>query len=176
MNNQLRKIINTAKNVLRSNTTNMTFGIIEDGITVDALSVNQELINGSNQKFQQYVEFVQVVSGFSLGSIVLFEYPVIKDYQNLLDFQPDWETNWLCVGKIMSEPLGINKMDGNVYWFSEIPYSDEGLCLGTFNEFLEEYVFGNKYSEIIPWVDEDDWYQFIIKHGLIFEGENNDNE
>ncbi|OPH46702.1 hypothetical protein BC351_14550 [Paenibacillus ferrarius] len=64
MNNELRKIINTAKNVLRSNTTNMTFGIIEDGITENALSIHQELINYSNQKIQQYVEFVQIVSGF----------------------------------------------------------------------------------------------------------------
>lgn len=174
MKNELKKIINAAKDLLRSNTTNMTFGIIEDGITEDVLSINQELINCSNQKTRQYVEFVQEVSGLSLGSIVLFDYQEIKNHQSLLGFLSDWEINWLCVGKIMSEPIGINKQDGKVYWFSEIPYSDEGLCLGTLNEFLEEYVFGRKYSEIIPWIDEDDWYQFMVEHDLIFEGENNE--
>ncbi|OPH46703.1 hypothetical protein BC351_14555 [Paenibacillus ferrarius] len=104
----------------------------------------------------------------------MLEYQENKDYQNLLDFLPDWETNWLCVGKIMSEPLGINKQDGNVYWFSEIPYSNEGICLGTLDKFLGNYVFGRKYYEIVPWIDEDDWYQFMIMHGLVFEGENNE--
>ncbi|GAA0135336.1 hypothetical protein YSY43_21760 [Paenibacillus sp. YSY-4.3] len=122
----------------------MSFGIIEDGITEDMLSLNDDLLN--SKRVGQYVDFVKEVSGFSLGSIVLFDFLKIRDFQNLLEFLPNWETEWLCIGKIMAEPLGINMKDGKVYWFSEIPYSDEGINLGSFFDFLKEYVFGYKYS------------------------------
>ncbi|MCG7316155.1 hypothetical protein [Brevibacillus laterosporus] len=140
---------------------------MKDGITEDGFNNNQKLIGDSYQKIEQYMEFVKEASDFSLGSIVLFEYQEIKDFQNLLDFLPDWQENWLCIGKIMSEPIGINKQDGNVYWFLEIPYDDKGLYFGSFDVFLEKVVFGQNYSEIIPGVDEDDWYQFMIKLGLV---------
>ncbi|WP_094701231.1 hypothetical protein [Brevibacillus laterosporus] len=167
MNNELSKVIKIIKNELKSKNSNISFGIIEDGITEDVFNNNQELIGDSYQKIEQYMEFVKEASGFSLGSIVLFEYQEIKEFQNLLDFLPDWQENWLCLGKIMSEPIGINKQDGNVYWFSEIPYDDKGLCFGSFDVFLEKFVFGQNYSEIIPGVDDDDWYQFMIKLGLV---------
>ncbi|KOP64761.1 hypothetical protein AMS62_05440 [Bacillus sp. FJAT-18019] len=170
MNNDFVNKVLQAKKLLRANSSNLSFGTIEDGITKDMLSLNEGLFK-INGKLGQYVDFVKEVSGFSLGSIVLFNFSRIKEFQNLLDFLPEWESKWLCIGKIMSEPIGINKEDGNVYWFSEIPYSDEGMNLGSFNSFLKEYVFGHKYSDFIPWADEDEWYQFMVKNKLIYEGD-----
>jgi len=173
MNVEFIKKISLAKNLLREDSSSLTFGIIEDGITEDMLSQNKELFTDSDKKIGQYIDFMKEVSGFSLGSIVLFDFCHIRDFQYLLDFIPDWKSKWLCIGKIMSEPIGINKEDGNVYWFSEIPYNDEGMNLGEFIPFMEKYVFGHKYSEIIPWVDEDEWYQFMIRNRLIYEGDIN---
>ncbi|MFB5764123.1 hypothetical protein [Paenibacillus medicaginis] len=169
----IKKILQ-AKNLLKASSSNLTFGIIEDGIAEDVLSLNRELFVNSDKRVGQYTDFVKEVSGFSLGSIVLFDFSRIREFQNLLEFLPEWETKWLCIGKIMSEPIGINKEDGNVYWFSEIPYNDEGMDLGSFNNFLKEYIFGYKYSEIVPWVDEDEWYQFMKKNKLIYEGDANE--
>lgn len=104
---------------MREDSSSLTFGIIED-----MLSQNKELFTDSDKKIGQYIDFMKEVSGFSLGSIVLFNFCHIRDFQYLLNFIPDWKSKWLCIGKIMSEPIGINKEDGNVYWFSEIPYND----------------------------------------------------
>ncbi|RNB51437.1 hypothetical protein EDM57_22405 [Brevibacillus gelatini] len=174
MDSDLIKKVLQVKKLLRESPSSLSFGIIEDGLNDDLISQNKKLFIDSNEKVYEYVDFIKDVSGFSLGSIVLFDFPRIHEFQNLLDFLPDWEKNWLCIGKIMSEPMGINKNDGSVNWFSEIPYDDEGMNLGTFNNFMKEYVFGEKYSEIVPWVDEDEWYQFMIKNKLITKGDSDE--
>lgn len=33
--------------------------------------------------------------------------------------------------------------------------------ISKFNEFIIDYVFGEKYCMIVPNVNEDQWYQFI---------------
>lgn len=168
MNTELMQNIFRAKHLLEANPTNMSFGIIGEGTDEDELQRNETLFASAGKQLAEYTDFVKKVSYFSLGSIVLFEFTRIRNFQNLLNFLPEWETQWLCIGKIMAEPIGINREDGRVYWFSEIPYNDEGTDLGSFPQFLKTYVFGPKYAEVIPGPDEDEWVQFMIKNELIW--------
>lgn len=168
MNSEFMQNILRAKHLLETNPSNMSYGMIEGGVTEEVLRLNEGLLTPLGEQLAEYIDFIREVSGFSLGSIVLFDFTRIPNFQNLLDFLPRRETEWFCIGKIMSEPIGINRKDGRVYWFSEIPYSNEGIDLGSFSQFLEMYVFGLKYAEIIPGADEDEWVQFMIKNKLIW--------
>jgi hypothetical protein len=165
MDDDMRQVMEKAKNALREKSSNMTFGIIEDRVTNEELRTNDDWIEDSLPTLQGYLAFIMVYSGASLGSILLYRFNELKRFRNSLDFLPNWEEEWLCIGKIMSEPIGLNKRNGNVYWFSEIPFEDEGICLGQFDDFLKNVVFGEKYAEIVPWIDEDEWYQFQIVGG-----------
>lgn len=163
----LKDILETSKNALRAKNSNSTFGSIKDGISEEEKNINKSWLDESPQTLKSYVEFIKEYSGISLGGIVLYRFHRLQQFQNLLDFLPNSKDEWICIGTILDDPIGLNKKDGKVYWFSEIPYSDEGICLGTFDEFLKEYAFGKKYAEIIPWIDDDEWYQFMIKLGLV---------
>ena len=98
------------------------------------------------------------------GSIDIFGADIIQDYQFMVNNIPGGNDKWLYIGQILYEPVVINKIDSKVYRFfrgnEDINTAD---CLGLFDEFLLNYVFGDKYAEIVPDAEDDEWYRFLKK-------------
>ncbi len=38
--------------------------------------------------------------------------------------------------------------------------------LGPLDTFLEDFVFGPRYAEIVPDADQEEWFQLLVKLGL----------
>ena len=63
----------------------------------------------------------------------------------------------------------LNKTDTKVYRFYQGFEDDiEPDCFGDFDDFLLEYVFGDKYAKIIPKAYEDEWYRLLKKLNLFW--------
>ncbi|MHA7963893.1 hypothetical protein ACX93W_07095 [Paenibacillus sp. CAU 1782] len=154
--------IQAARRVIEQDENDNFLLVIKPPASQEALPDLQSI----RETLRSYMEYIKVANGLSLGGIVLFPFQELKELQSLLNFLPKWEEDWFLIGKIMSEPVGIQLSDGGVYWFSEIPFDDQGVYLGSFASFLSQYVFGEKYKKLAPWYEEEEWHDVLIKIGL----------
>lgn len=158
----LKETIQTARGILEQDERYTLLLDIKHPVSEGTLPDKESI----RETLRSYMDFIEVANGFSLGPIVLFRYEELREMQNFLDFLPQWKEDWFFIGKILSEPVGIQLSDGGVYWFSEIPYDDHGVCLGQFPDFLRRYVFGEKFKELFHWYNEEGWHDVLIAMGL----------
>ncbi|MHC1748057.1 MAG: hypothetical protein AB9856_06665 [Cellulosilyticaceae bacterium] len=109
----------------------------------------------------EYQDFIKFCNGARCGSIDLWGLEDIPKNQFYIGQYTDI---WICIGQILYEPIVINKKNGNVYLFdtsnSCVEYNKK---FGSFNNFLNKFVLGNQYNEIIPDIKSDEWYIFLKK-------------
>ena len=72
------------------------------------------------------------------------------------------------IPKSYSEFLNVcngGRFGGIDLWSNELILDNEieGKCFGNLDTFLNDYVFGKKYAEIIPDAEEEEWYIFLNK-------------
>lgn len=68
----------------------------------------------------------------------------------------------------MYEPLVVKLDTEDIYLFYQGYENEiEVKCFGNLDTFLNDYVFGKKYAEIIPDAEEEEWYIFLDKLNLI---------
>lgn len=144
---------------IEDNLDTIVFAKISCGIKENELLGTSELLD--NSKLTEYIDFLKESRDSAFGEVVLFSYSELQEYQYYIDELPDKYSDLICIGKILSDPIMISKKDGKVYWISGYPYLLNKKCLGNFNRFMMIYVFGRRYSQIIPWADEDEWYKFL---------------
>ncbi|MBE6842549.1 MAG: hypothetical protein E7510_06920 [Ruminococcus sp.] len=156
MNDKLKTVIKTIRLELNNDPDGIIIGKIRNG--------NTEQSDNSNPKIQSYFDFLKECNGVRCGSIDIFGADIIQDYQFMVNNIPGGNDKWLYIGQILYEPVVINKIDSKVYRFfrgnEDINTAD---CLGLFDEFLLNYVFGDKYAEIVPDAEDDEWYRFLKK-------------
>ena len=160
MNDKLKCIIQTIKLELSKEPLAIVIGKLGNGS-------RNEVLNG-NLVIQPYYEFLRECNGARCGSIDLWSSEMLLKNQYRVTEIPGGEHNWICIGQILYEPTVINKMDGKVYRFYQGHETDMAAdCFGIIDEFLMRYVFGNKYAEIIPDADDEEWYQFLKRINLV---------
>lgn len=160
MNGKLKWIIETVKLELRKEPSAIVIGKLGDR--------NKNEILNDNLKIQSYYEFLREYNGARFGSIDLWSSELLLKNQYRVTEIPGGEDNWTCIGQILYEPTVINKKDGKVYRFYQGHETDmQADCFGVFDEFLLRYVFGEKYAEIIPDAEEEEWYQFLKRINLV---------
>ncbi|MDG0872237.1 hypothetical protein FLT15_24985 [Paenibacillus thiaminolyticus] len=161
MNETLKKIIEKTRIALESDPDGPVIGKIRSGKEVDF-----EKIKGP----KDYYDFLGISNGARCGAIDVFPFETMSGSQSLLEFienPEDAKEQWIYIGQTLYEPLLINELDGLVYQFYEGPPLEKGECYGTFDCFLLNYVFGKKYSEVIPDADNDDWFQLLKKLQIV---------
>lgn len=160
MNDKLKEIIQLVKSELKKEPSSIVIGKLGDGIT-------NEVAN-DNSNIQVYYEFLKECNGAQCGSIDFWNFEILIKNQYRVSEIPSGEDNWICIEQILYEPIVISKMDGKVYRFYQGHEIDiQADCFGSFDEFLMRYVFGNRYAEIIPDADKEEWYQFLKKINLV---------
>lgn len=112
-----------------------------------------------NPNLKEFKDFIKFSNGARYGSIDLWSIEDLPKKQFYI--QEDIDT-LLCIGQILYEPIVISKKDGNLFLFDTINNSiDYDKNFGSFNNFLDRFVLGDKYGEIIPEVESDEWYLFL---------------
>ncbi|MFB0843009.1 hypothetical protein [Paenibacillus oleatilyticus] len=114
---------------------------------------------------QTYHEFLNEYSSLRCGSVIFFGRKELPDYQFPVADMPGGFEEWVCIGKIEPYPLYINKQDGRICCLTGDPGTEMKIRhYGEFQEFMESYVFGEKYVEI---GGRDDWYDLMKQRGLL---------
>ena len=167
MDNTLRDIIKKIRKVFKEDPDSTVIGKLTEGITNEEIRKNDNVITYNDTLFKEYYEFLNTSEESAFGAIVFFGYNELSKYQFYVEDIPRGFSQWVCIGKIMSDPIMLSKRNGEVYCFSGHPFEVIEKGFGNFDYFLFNYVFGEKYSEIIPGTDEDGWYQLLIRQGIV---------
>ena len=153
MDNDLLKIISVAREKLKETPHSMLFGDLPNG---------EDKISNNNDIFPAYYEFLKVCNGARCGDIDLWSNNDLPDTQFYIEELDGGRDIWLCIGQILYEPLIFNCMDEKVYFFRKDELDSAPIFIfDSFYDFFKNYVFGQKYKEIIPDVDNDSWYDFL---------------
>jgi len=116
-------------------------------------------------KLGEYYNLLRLTNGARCGDIDLWSYSELEKNQFVLSNIQDEKESWLSIGQILYEPLIINRFNGNVYKY--IVDEDSMICFGKFNFFLKNSVLGSGYCNIIRNSENDDWFLFLKKNGII---------
>lgn len=154
MNTILLQTFKLVKNELDKNPASVIFAQLKPGIKID----EEEAI----KKNDAYSEFLKVTDGARFGAIDFWSYDDLKRNQFVLHERQNSNGTLLSVGQILYQPLILDSADQSVYTFKQ----DDDLAIpltfiGDFDDFLSTYVFGEKYQEIIPDYNGDEWILFL---------------
>ena len=160
MNTILLQTFNLVKNELDKNPASIVFAQLKPGIKID----EEEAI----EKIGAYSEFLEVTDGARFGGIDFWNYDVLTRNQFMLHERQNSKDSLLSIGQILYEPLVLDIADQSVYTFKQDDDSAIPMTfIGGFDDFLSQYVFGEKYQEIIPDYDSDEWILFLKKLKVI---------
>lgn len=128
-----------------------------------------EGINSDNKLIPQfYRDFLSVCNGGRYGSIDLWSNELILDNQYRVTELDGSNENWFCIGQVLYEPLVVKLDTEDIYLFYQGYENEiECRCFENFDIFLDNYVFGKKYAEIIPDAEDEEWYIFLNKLNYI---------
>lgn len=155
MRKTIQEKITLMKNVLEEDPFNLVIGEIQERIASDAD------FNFKDGQLRDYYNFLRQYASMRCGSIIIFGQNELTDFQFPVAEMPGGFEEWICIGKIDPYPLFINKKNGMIYCLFEDSKikSYEG-----WNDFLENYVFGERYTEIIG---KDEWYELLKEQQII---------
>lgn len=71
---------------------------------------------------------------------------------------PGGSEAWLIIGQILYEPLAVSKATNEVVLY---PRHGDSKALGQIERFLSYFVFGDGYAELIPDVEQEEWWHLI---------------
>lgn len=158
MNNILEDIINKLKISLKEDPNGIIIGEFNDGITS---------IKFNSLHLTQYISFLEKTNGARCGAIDFWSFEELPDNQFRVREFPDVIDRWLEIGQVIYQPLCIDRSSGSL-----ILIKDEGSLIRfqefvNLDTFLLNFVFGKKYDEIVPNVEKEEWFQFLIINEII---------
>ncbi len=156
MNTELKNLLKKIKQELCDDPSSIIYAEIEDVLSEDVdISLYTKL----------YRDFLQECNGARFGAIDIWGKDDFLQNQYRVMNIAGGNEEWICIGQVLYEPLVINKKDELVYLFYQGQESEiTPLCFGSLDDFLLQYALGEKYSEIIPETEDDDWYIFLTEH------------
>lgn len=157
MDDKLNEIVSNVKYALSKEPLAMIIGKINDGKS-----------DVENILVKSYCDFLCLCNGARCGSIDLWSDEVIADNQYKVLELDGGVRRWVCIGQVLYEPLVMEKETEEVYLFYQgFENEIDGKKLGKFNTFLYEYVFGERYNELIPDANKEEWYLFMKKMNFL---------
>lgn len=150
MDSQLKRTIDQVKEVLMQDHDSIVYGQLHAGIGY---------ILSDFPHLRQYYDFLGISNGARCGVIDLWSYEKLNKNQYRMTSWVNDVSDWLEVGQILYEPLVINRKSGLLYVLKEEEYIKEEENIGEWNDFLFNYVFGDKYYSIAAGVD--DWWLLL---------------
>jgi hypothetical protein len=78
---------------------------------------------------------------------------------------PGGQHEWLVIGQMIYEPIGLNRTSGEVVCFAE---GREPIALGSVETFATDYLLGKAYSTVIPNSQQDEWWK-VLREAQVVE-------
>ncbi|KPV55240.1 hypothetical protein QJ48_34235 [Paenibacillus sp. A3] len=134
-----------------------------------------------NSIVADYYFIINRYEKLSGGVITVYGQRKVNKIQFYVEDMLQFDGEWICIGKIESYPLFINKVDGHVTCLFGDPL-DQNYVLesyGDFNNFLLKYFLGEQYGEIgLKFVEsggsintvgskDDEWYKVLEENHLL---------
>ena len=155
MNNSILRRIQLVRVALSSNPRGLLIGTLRGGIALSPEEYDEVL--------RPFIAFLQVCNGGSCGAIDFGSVDLLQD-QHFIGHLPGGESAWFHIGQVVYAPLVISRTDGEVYLFSRDPEPEvPQVSLGAFDDFLLDYVFGEKYRLIVTGAEKDDDWYFLLQ-------------
>ncbi|WP_128102961.1 hypothetical protein [Paenibacillus sp. DCT19] len=152
MNLQLKRIIDQVKEALAQDHDSIIYGQLNSGI---------RYIPSDGSHLRQYYDFLGRSNGARCGVIDLWSYEELNKNQYRMTSWMNDVSDWLEVGQILYEPVVINRSSGLLYILKDEEELEEDKNMGEWDNFLFNYVFGEKYRSVAPVVDADDWWLLL---------------
>lgn len=159
MNTKLLQTITLVKRELDKSPDSIIFAQLKPGIKIGDAEI---------KKIGVYSGFLEITNGARFGSIDLWSLDDLKRNQFVLLDRQNSKESLISIGQILYEPLVLDISDQSVYTFKQDDDSNIPMTfIGDFDYFLSNYVFGERYGEIIPDYDNDEWVLFLKKIQII---------
>lgn len=157
--NKINVIITNVKKELEKDSSSIIYAQFSSGLK----GINRE--NASS--IGVYYDFLQVCNGCRCGIIDLWDYDNLSRNEWVIEQRQNEKKSLISIGQILYEPLILDTISGDVYTFSRDDDDETPMIkIGDFEYFLINYVFGEKYQQIIPYSEDDEWTLFL-KRNLI---------
>lgn len=135
---------------------------LEDGILIGEIPDGATRFSAEADKLltEEHKNFLKICDGGCFGDVVLWSSTEILDSQERTTDSEMYE-----IGQILYEPVFMNKNTGSVHFNAE-KYRDIQDINVSFTQFVQEYIFGDKYqTHIIGFQENDDnWSAFLKAH------------
>lgn len=105
-------------------------------------------------------QFLAVTNGGRFGSIDIWSTDEIDQNQFYTSQMPGGSSAWLVVGQVLYEPLAVSRKTHEIVLH---PQNGSPKNLGEIDQFLMHNVFGEGYADIVPDVEQEEWWQVIHK-------------
>lgn len=154
MNKNLKDIICRLKISLKEDPNGIIVGELNEGISGIQFEFNSVHLT-------QYISFLEKTNGARCGAIDFWTYEELPDNQFRVSEFPEFINRWLEIGQVVYKPLFIDKFSGSLILIEEEGRFQEFENLDT---FLLSFVFGKNYQLIVPYVEKEEWFQFLIRN------------
>ena len=113
-----------------------------------------------------YREFVGLTDGAVCGCVTFLPSSELEKYQFMVSTIVDEPGVWFCFGSVLNDPLFLESNTVSVLLGGQ----DDGsrFRYGSFAGFLDDWVFGVKYENIVPGrTRRDEWQQYLVSIGIL---------
>lgn len=158
MNSRLNSLLQVIRHELEHDDSSIIYGDMQKGIDTYG-DIEANLV--------QFYEFLKISNGARFGSIDLWAYEELERQQYRLDQWIGESDNWLEIGQLLYEPVVISKLTGEIsILMDEVSINDSKKII-QFDDFLIHYILGKGYEELVPGLEYDEWYHFLVRLKLI---------
>ena len=160
MNKQLETKLGKIKKVLDDDFSYLYLVSVEE-------KLNENLIDDCNTDLDIYYEVKNKYDDLRFGDVIFWvDEETFKERQiYIMIYEVQKPEEWICIGEVEPYPLMINTKTGIVNCIlSEPGLECEMKEYVKFEEFMDKYVLGEKYSELGT---DEEWYEFMKEHEII---------
>lgn len=138
-----------------------------DGFLIGDLPAGNPKVEILPGPLGEHLAFLRMCDGARCGVIDLWPLEHIPGQQYRIENFPG-AVEWLSVGQVLYEPLVLNRISGKVKLLTYgFPPVIDGPEYGSFNDFLQESVFGSGYLSLALNDQNDDWALLLKAHGYL---------
>jgi hypothetical protein len=110
--------------------------------------------------------FLSNINGGRFGAFDIWSLEELDMNQVFASVMPGGQHDWLVIGQMIYEPIGLNRASGEVVCF---PEGREPMGLGIVGMFATNYLLGKAYSTVIPNSEQDEWWN-VLREAQVLDG------
>ncbi|APC40313.1 hypothetical protein [Clostridium estertheticum] len=164
MNKIILTKIERIEEILKKNISYMALALIEKRESTKSRESFEEL-----DSIEDFLWLKSQYQYMNIADILFwFDDDEFKDHQNdIIMYEVKNPAQYICIGEVAPYPILLNKKNGYVYCVtSELGEECEIKEYNKFENFINEYVVGEKYLEI---GSSQKWYKFMKENEIIEE-------